>query len=457
MNNNQSIINVVKKQLNDFGQDIEFSHNLTTQGYFKCKALMTFSRQKYQNKEMRICISDMYKFVTLEKPKIKEFIYWNGGVYQITSIDNSVQGIYKNICKYVQDYSYKYELSILPADSGTIKEGDTLQLTPLLKVDGVIIADLTPYNFIWSSTNTEIATIDNNGLITGIKEGNTTITLTIKEDKNISAKYTITVQADDVVLSLVGDHSITKLYSHYDYVLSDGRTNVTFIVKSDNLNDINAQFIINTSSGVLSVHPMIDKIEGTLNVTVKDDNTGKILLTDILYVDLNEYSFSILNNTTEMFIDEKIQLKTYLTKNKNEVANAKIKYSSTNTNVATVDANGLVTGITKGEVTITAIAEEYSLSTSITTDVVEPLNNTFKITNTEKDYGMFDTFKITTRLIVDGAEVTKPKIAYSSSNDLSTVETDGTVSCGYGHGDVTITATATDYNLSDTFTFNIDF
>ena len=70
---------------------------------------------------------------------------------------------------------------------------------------------------------------------------------------------------------------------------------------------------------------------------------------------------------------------------------------------------------------------------------------------------MFDTFKITTRLIVDGAEVTKPKIAYSSSNDLSTVETDGTVSCGYGHGDVTITATATDYNLSDTFTFNIDF
>lgn len=457
MNNNQSIINVVKKQLNDFGQDIEFSHNLTTQGYFKCKALMTFSRQKYQNEEMKICISDMYKFVTLEKPKIKEFIYWHGGVYKITSIDNSVQGIYKNICEYVQDYSYKYELSILQADAGTIEIGSTLQLTPSLKVDGVAV-DLNLYNFIWNVINEEVATIDQNGLLTGLKEGNTTVTLTLKENLNVSASYTLTVTEKEVILSLVGNHKITKLYGYYDYVISDGRTNVTFIVESDNISDIDGNFIVNTSGGTLSIHPMVSKIEGTFNIIVKDDNSGKVLLTDKLYVDLNEYSFSILNTENEIYVNNDLQLKTYLSKNSTEITSPKIKYISGNNDLATVDTNGLIKGISVGEVIITAIAEDYNLSDTYNINIVEkPVSNTFKITNTETDYCMGDSFQITTKLMVNGEEVIKPKIKYSSNNNnLATVGTNGKVDCE-GRGEVTITATATDYNLSDTLTFNIDY
>lgn len=456
MNNNQSIINVLKKQLKDFGQEIQFAHNTDAPPYFTTKALVTFSRQKYQNGEFKICISDMYRFITLEKTKVLEFIYWNGGVYQITSVDNSVKGIYKNICEYVREYTHTYRLEII-GESGDLKIGDTRQLSLKLYRDEDEVIDLSSYHFTWSTIDENIATVNQDGLVTGIGKGSTNILVTMEEDNNVNANYTITVK-EGVILTLLGDHKITDRYATYEYYISDGRTNVTYELTYSE-GDINDYFLVNNSEGAFSIHPHTDTLEGTIYVKVKDSNTGKELLTDQIKVDTNTYTFTLSLKTDDLILGNTRQCTPLLRKNDEIVDSSTytVEYSSSDNNVATIDNNGLVTSVAVGTVVIKAIVNQYGLSDTKEFKVIEkPQGNSFKITNTKTDYSMWDLFQIETKLIVDGKTITNANITYSSNDEkLATVNKTGEVECSYHSGEVTITATATDYSLSDTFTFTI--
>ena len=77
-------------------------------------------------------------------------------------------------------------ISIEP-NSATVERGKTTQLT----------ATLTPSNSTdtveWSSDNEDIATVDENGLVTGVKEGEAIITAKVKDNDNLSATCTVTV------------------------------------------------------------------------------------------------------------------------------------------------------------------------------------------------------------------------------------------------------------------------
>jgi len=59
-------------------------------------------------------------------------------------------------------------------------------------------------NVIWSSSNTSVATVDNNGLITGVSEGNSLITVET-EDGGYTASTTITVDSEFSVTLLNGN------------------------------------------------------------------------------------------------------------------------------------------------------------------------------------------------------------------------------------------------------------
>lgn len=62
--------------------------------------------------------------------------------------------------------------------------------------------NLKDYELIWSSTNEKVATVDENGIITGLKEGNATITLKVKVDGRTStlmASTKVTVKSEFVI------------------------------------------------------------------------------------------------------------------------------------------------------------------------------------------------------------------------------------------------------------------
>lgn len=83
-----------------------------------------------------------------------------------------------------------YDVNVLTeikmADKATVGVGTTLKLSVELVPEGV-----TP-TLTWSSNNEAVATVSDDGLVTGISEGTATITVT--SDNNISAQCVITVK-----------------------------------------------------------------------------------------------------------------------------------------------------------------------------------------------------------------------------------------------------------------------
>ena len=76
-----------------------------------------------------------------------------------------------------------------PETEYELKKGKTLDLSKKLKREP---ASATA-KFEWTSSNNKIATVDKKGVITGIRKGEVTITVTVKGNKKLNAEVTIKV------------------------------------------------------------------------------------------------------------------------------------------------------------------------------------------------------------------------------------------------------------------------
>ena len=131
------------------------------------------------------------------------------------------------------------------------------------------------------------------------------------------------------------------------------------------------------------------------------------------------------------------------------VSSAVVEYSSSDTNVATVDGEGVVTAIAKGTATITATATGYSTegkkiflpdSKSYVVTVVKTATSiTLNETKLIKKLG---DAAVTLTATMDPDDATDKTVAWTSSNESVATVTDGVVNFK-AVGTATITATAT--------------
>lgn len=131
-----------------------------------------------------------------------------------------------------------------------------------------------------------------------------------------------------------------------------------------------------------------------------------------------------------------------------------VLWRSSNEDVATVDANGLVTAVGVGEAEITALASDGSGQRDVCrVEVVPTMVESIEI---QGGASLKKNHKMELTVAVLPATVTNGTVRWTSSNNaLATVADDGTVTA-YAAGDVTITATATDGSgISGTFTLSI--
>ncbi|MDE6081963.1 MAG: leucine-rich repeat protein, partial [Muribaculaceae bacterium] len=98
------------------------------------------------------------------------------------------------------------EIVIDFAESGI--EGDNLTLNA--GESKTIAVVITPANstdkLTWSSSNTEIATVDAEGKITAVKAGEATITVSTESGKSASLKVTVLQPASDIAIDFEGDN-----------------------------------------------------------------------------------------------------------------------------------------------------------------------------------------------------------------------------------------------------------
>lgn len=216
----------------------------------------------------------------------------------------------------------------------TISAGGTLQITATTTPAGVS-------GIAWTSSDEAVATVAN-GLVTAVKDGDAVITAEvsgIQKTCNIKV-YTyvtsITVELEGMMVGQTAQAQVT--------VNPENASNKGVIYNIDN------ELVATVDSNGLVSGQSIGTT--TLTVTSKDDSTKKGTAT----VNVTEFivpveSVSLDQSAADLDIDKTLTLTATVLPN--DATHKEVTWSSSDTTIATV-ANGVVTPMKGGEVTITA-------------------------------------------------------------------------------------------------------
>ena len=117
---------------------------------------------------------------------------------QITEDDESVTIVYNG-----KTFVLPKAPKVVPATgirltetSAELDEGETLELFYKLEP-----SDATTQGVVWASDNTDVATVDEDGIVTAVKAGTATITVSVKGQPEIKATCTITVKSSSIAVT----------------------------------------------------------------------------------------------------------------------------------------------------------------------------------------------------------------------------------------------------------------
>ena len=291
----------------------------------------------------------------------------------------------------------------------------------------------------WTSSNPEVATVDENGLITGQSNGTTEIIATTKNGKKAEpCKVTIetspigiSLNKDKDTLDLSGNKTI-QLSVTYNPTSSNVKKNITWESSDTSRVTVDEKGLVTGKMNTEEGKPV--------KITAKTEN-GKVAF---CYITVQTNPTSVTLNKTSETLDmsgtKTVQLTATINPGTANI-NKKITWSSNKTEVATVNSStGLVTAKANGSVTITARTENGKTATCTIRVQTTPIGITLNKDKATIDLSATDK---TTQLSVTynpKTSDTKTKITWTSSNpNIASVSTSGLVT-GKAIGSTVITA-----------------
>ena len=207
-------------------------------------------------------------------------------------------------------------------------------------------------NISWSSSDKSIATVDANGKVTAKGVGTATITAKTNDGSNLSATCKVTVIS--LVKSITLNATSITLYRNDTYALKATVTPSDAIDKSVTWSSSNTNIATVDKNGKVTAKKL-----GTATITVKTNDgsnlsaTCKVTVKPRLVTNL-----AISPKYVTMMKGETTNLTVTITPDNAD--NKKIKWTSDNESIATVDQNGKVTAVNEGTTYINAIAQDDS-------------------------------------------------------------------------------------------------
>ena len=331
--------------------------------------------------------------------------------------------------------SIAVESVTLDATTLTLAPGATRKLTATIKPDNA--DDKT---VVWSSSDTAVVMVDNDGTVGAIKTGTATITA---KSADKTATCTVTVKSDLVAVESVTLDTTTL-------ALAPGATRkLTATVKPDNADD---KTVVWSSSDTAVV--MVDNDgtvgaikTGTATITAKSgDKTATCLVTVSETAVVNPDSpvavDSITLSTTTLTIEPGKMRTLTATVTPSNAEDKIVTWSSSDEKVATVSDDGTVTAHAEGTVTITAKAGGKEATCTVAVKPILIAVKSVSLNMTILTLTSGETGKLTATVTPSDAD--DSTVAWSSSNaDVATVGNDGTVTA-IKAGKATITAQAGD-------------
>lgn len=310
-----------------------------------------------------------------------------------------------------------------------------------------ITAEVLPLNasqrtVSWESSDASVCTVDTNGLVKATGVGFATILCKTIDGSDLTAMCKIYVKqpVTSVVLNTkeievrkgtVFWLNATCLPENADNKLCAWTTSDKDVCTVDNDGKV-------TAVG-----------SGTCNIVVTNVDTG---ISDYCVVTVTQPVTGITLNSDyqSMWVGSKYAIIPNV--QPVDADNKKVTYQSSDTSVATVDADGVVTAVKGGTCVIIVTTDELQLKASVTIDVKEYVSS-IKLSENNKYLNIGATGTLTATVGSDTA--TNKAIVWSSSNSGVCAVVDGTL-YGMYPGVAVITATAADGSgVSDTCIVNV--
>ena len=240
----------------------------------------------------------------------------------------------------------------LDSTAETIEVGDGVTLAETVMPEDALNDDVS-----WSSSNSKVATVNQDGDVSGIAPGKAVITVTAKDGSGVSARCTITVVPGEIEVTKV------KITGDTKKVAPGKKLKLKATVSPSNATDQSVKWKVSNSKYA--------SVNSKGVVTTKKAGAGKKVTVTAVSNSSGEeatYKISIMKKAVK-----KIKLtasKKTLKKKKSVTIKAKftpssgiskeLTWTSSNKKVATVNSKGKVTAKKKGKAKITAKAKDGS-------------------------------------------------------------------------------------------------
>ena len=310
-------------------------------------------------------------------------------------------------------------------------EGESETLTATVKPD-----DATDKSVSWKSTDESIATVDNNGKVIAVKEGETTITATAGE-KSATCKVVVQKKVTAV-------ESVELSEELLELVEGDSGT-LTAIVKPDDATDKTVTWtssnadVATVKDGVVTA---IKEGEATITAKAGDQSASCKVVVSKKIISVE----SVVLNKTELTLVEGESEILSATVLPEDATDKSVSWESSDTAIATVDYDGKVTAIKEGEALITAKAGDKTASCKVT--VQSKVIAVESIELNESVLYLYEGDTATLTATVKPENATDKTVTWTSSNpSIVTVDSDGQV-IAMSKGSATITAKAGDVSAT---------
>ncbi len=325
-------------------------------------------------------------------------------------------GGYKATCKVTVKKYVKLKSFKLNKTSVSVNDGKTYTLKAVFSPSNASNKDL-----VWKSSNTKIATVSSKGVVKGIKPGTCTVSCRSKET---GKTVTCTVKIKKVEVKKI-------LFAEKVYTVKQNKS----LQLKAHISPMNAT---NQKIKWKSSHPEFVKVSSkgkvtglklgknaTITATTVD---GKKVATCRVKVERVDVTGVKLNKTTaSAFTGGTVTLTPKLTPSK--PSNSKVTWSSSDTKLATVSADGVVKALKAGTVVITCTTADGGYTAKCTVVIEQGIRVTGVIlekgkTGEEADVGAV--FNLTAD--IEPANASNKKLIWSSTNPaVATVSANGRV------------------------------
>ncbi|MEG1843907.1 MAG: Ig-like domain-containing protein [Clostridia bacterium] len=318
------------------------------------------------------------------------------------------------------------EISVMP--------GESYRITPILMPHG-----LGPVHIAWKSEHPEIASVSDDGLLTGRAVGTTLVTAEAGDHLTATCRVTVSQQLSSLELYVLG----RILPKGEDCVIDVGQALLVSAVARPA--GIPVDLVWKTS------HRAIATVDADGNIQARKTGTATLTVTATMRGGTQQvvrrFKLRVVRPVTQVLLPERVNVLAGQSQSvgavvlPNTATDKRLTWSSADPNIATVNARGVVTGVAKGKTLLTATSQNLLVGLTHVEVLSAVSSITLAMDPSIARIQPGDQVALAATVLPAGA---KQALSWSSSNSsVARVSQDGLVTAR-APGSVRIVATATD-------------